>query len=515
MDTTDSILRFAKRFLAGTVLSRLSGVGRDVVMAICFGSAPEVAAFMVAYRLANLFRRLLGEGNLQAGFVPHFEALSGKDPREALLFYRDISFSLLFVLLGTVLGLEGIFWITSFSVTPEWAHLIHLAMWMTPGLLFICLYALNSAFLQCHRSYFSPAVAPVLFNVAWILIALWASHFPLTNAIQFLSMGITLAFAMQWRLTASQVRKKLSLSSHEWLRPRLFSPEWKKLLKPLSLGILGIGAMQINSALDAIFARLADPSGPAYLWYAIRVQQLPLSIFGIALSGALLPPLARAIREGAMERYQHLLENSLRYSACLMIFCTFGIFGLGQQGLNLLYGHGGFTPADVSHTLLCLWGYGAGLLPAVFVLLLASGFYARKKYTLPTMASLGTVLLNVGFNVWMVFGLKWGAPSIAIATSIASCVNCVFLAVALRKEIGTIFSGSFWRLMVRLTVSGAVAALSAQMAPSWMEELPRSFLDQIVQLSFSGAIFLTVFLGAAYMLGIKEFFDLFRKSQEA
>lgn len=452
MDTTRSIFLSARKFFAGTLLSRSSGLFREIAMAFCFGSTPAVAAFMVAYRLANLFRRLFGEGNLQSGFVPYFEALYGKSPKLAFEFYRDVSFSLAFLLVGITLGVEGVLFFLGNRADEGWKEIAHLAMWMAPGLFFVCLYGLNAALLQCKKRYFLPAAAPAVFNLVWIVFAFSVS------TMSQLAMGITAAFAFQWLLTSFQVRKEIfvHLSWKEWMQPQIFSDSWKLLMKPLSLGIVGVGAMQVNSALDAIFARIADLSGPAYLWYAMRVQQLPLALFGIALSGALLPPLARAIQGGEIERYKELLKGALTQAATLMIPCTFALFALGKSGLQLLYQHGKFTEGNLNETLHCLWGYGVGLLPAVFVLLLAGGFYARKVYAIPVIASLCAVALNIALNLFFVFSLKWGAVSIAISTSLSSFLNALILYHYLRKEIGSI---QLFSQMAKLLVCSAIATV--------------------------------------------------------
>lgn len=513
-----SILRFAKRFFAGTLLSRLSGLVRDMAMAFCFGSAPEIAAFMVAYRLANLFRRLLGEGTLTSSFVPHFESLS--EEKEQAAFYRDTAFSLLILLLGAVGIMELVLAIMGSWLENGWREIAYLAMWMAPGLIFICLFALNSAFLQCQKSYFLPAAAPVLFNIAWVGAAGSVCRFPIEEAMQWLSISIVLAFAAQWLLTAISVRKRIALHLpwSQWFRPRLFSSEWKKLIRPFALGIIGIGAMQINSALDAIFARIADPSGPAYLWYAIRIQQLPLALFGIALSGALLPPLSRAMKEGALERYCELLQTALRHSASLIVPSTFALFVLGASGLNLLYGRGDFSPSDVRETLFCAWGYGLGLLPAILVLLFATGFYAQKSYDIPLWASLSSVAANAIFNAIAVFVLHWGAMSIALATSLAACLNGSILAWGLHRRIGSLFPPAFCRFLIRLFLSSLMAALFTAWVgylwfgrTIWNAVFSRAFSEQFLQFGILAFLFFASFLILAYFFKMKEWFELFRR----
>lgn len=516
VDTTHSIYRSARHFLAGTFFSRLSGLFRDMAMAFCFGSAPEIAAFMVAYRLANLFRRLLGEGNLQAGFVPQFETYRQESEHRGALFYRDIAFSLGCILLLAVLCLEGLLWgLLSWMTDPDWKYILELAMWMAPGLFFICLYALNSALLQCQKRYFLPAVAPVVFNFIWVWAVLCLWHLPLMQAIQGLSMAVTLAFMGQWLATAFAQRSYLqqTLQKGEWFRPRLFSGEWKAFLKPLSLGTIGIGAVQLNSALDAIFARFADAAGPAYLWYAIRIEQLPLALFGIALSGALLPPLSRALQEGALERYQELLRGALKSCASLIIPCTFGMFALGGVGVNLLYGHGDFLIEDVQQTTICLWAYGIGLFPSVLVLLLAAGFYAQKEYRWPALASVISVALNILLNALFVFGLQWGAISIALATSIGSFCNALILTMGLRQKVGSIFAVDFWAYCGKMTFCSAVAAAAVwQVETAWMDTFPRSLPVQLFQMiSLSGIYFGGLILLVGW-LRLEEFFALFQRT---
>jgi putative peptidoglycan lipid II flippase len=522
MDTSHSILRSAKYFFAGTALSRLSGLFRDMAMAFCFGGAPEVAAFMVAYRLANLLRRLFGEGNLQSGFVPHFETVRAASPQAAFSFYRDSAYSLFALLALCVLAIEGILWLLLGVLPAGWREIAELTMWMAPGLLFICLSALNGALLQCQKKYFIPAIAPVLFNAVWIAAAVLSARFSLPEAVRFLSIGVMLAFAAQWGATAAKVRKEVNvhLDWKEWLQPRLFSSEWKKLLRPLALGVIGIGAMQINSALDSIFARIADLSGPTFLWYAIRVQQLPLALFGIALSGALLPPLSRAMLEGDLDRYRGLLSGSLRQAAALMVPCAFGLFALGAAGLNLLYGRGHFSSADLQETLFCLWAYGLGLVPASFVLLLAVGSYAKKSYGSATHASLISVAVNVAFNAILVFGFHWGAVSIALATSVSAWLNCALLARNQSLELG------FWGYLAKVTAAAAAASALSLGCGQWLLgdgtlalcigdsfAFSRSPVQQIIQFVGMGSIFLASFLGIAWRFRLHEIFMLLQMRQ--
>ena len=521
MDTNYSILQSAKQFFVGTLFSRFTGLARDMAMAFWFGVSPEIAAFMVAYRLANLFRRLVGEGNLQAGFVPHFETLRLQDTKRSFLFYRDTAFSLFVSLFILIALIEGVLWLCYKQLGGSWSEIAKLSMWMAPGLLFICLSSLNSAFLRCQKKYFITAASPIFFNFIWILTAFIAHYFPLKESIIILSCGVTFAFAMQWLSTARAAQKEWALQLHwnEWFCPQIFSSDWKQLLKPMAVGIIGAGALQFNSAVDSIFGLIADVSGPAYLWYAIRVQQLPLALFGIALSGALLPPLSRALQEGSLDRYQNLLETALKRSAILMIPCSFAILALGGSGLNLLFGRGDFSSQDIQETLYCLWAYGAGILPSVFVLLFATGFYAQKSYNIPAMASFLAVLLNLGLNCLMVFGFRWGAVSIALATSLSSLFNAAVLYFSLSQRLDF----SFWAFLIRLSLTSAAASvLTIWLGGVWLGDAtwdiclgqPSSFtrlgLAQLIQFSGMTLLFLSSFFVVARMNGLGQIFSFIR-----
>ena len=310
---------------------------------------------------------------------------------------------------------------------------------MMPGVLFICLFGLCSGLLQCEKRYFGTGFAPAAFNCVWIIAVFCLKDTAIPSAVASLSLAVILAFFVQWMMIAPQTVSLIRplLGWKECLRPQLFSLELRQMIKPFLLGTIGIAATQVNSTLDAIFARCASLEGPAYLWYAIRIQQLPLSLFGIALATALLPPLSRAVKEGNLLQYLKLLQFSLRRSFSLIFPCTLGIFALGAAGVNLLYGHGDFTGEAIFQTVLCLWGYGLGLVPSVFVLLLAPAFYAKKQYKIPMQGAVFSMILNLFLTSFFVFILEWGALSIALATSVCAWANYFYLSYAQTKIQGT------------------------------------------------------------------------------
>ncbi|HAB98973.1 MAG TPA: murein biosynthesis integral membrane protein MurJ [Parachlamydiales bacterium] len=496
MDTVHTILRSAKYFFCATFLSRVSGFCRDMAMAFCFGGSAEVAGFLVAFRLANLFRRLLGEGNLQAGFVPQFESFRQESFAKAVHFYREAALFLTLVSSVVVIGSEGILWLVFGALSPSWQEIARLTMWMLPGLLFICLSGLNQALLQSQKKYFWPALTPIVFNGVWILAAMVSQN------MLTLSIWVTVGCALQWMISSLQVKREFS--SLEKQKRQWFSLSCRELIRLMTLGLLGIAAVQINSALDAIFARIADLSGPVYLWYAIRVQQLPLALFGLALSGAVLPPLSRAIRSGDRTRFYEFLHSSLRRSAVLIIPSAFGLVALGGAGLNVLYGHGHFHLQEVQNTMVCLWAYALGLAPSVGVLLLSQAFYAQKMYWVPARASLYAVGLNIFLNAVFVFGFGWGAASIALATSLSSLLNCYQLARALTGS----FDLSLFKLSFRLALASALpTALCLAVQYVGFQGLALNGWGQGLQLAVLSLLYLGGFAALVFLLSIHEVWE--------
>jgi putative peptidoglycan lipid II flippase len=439
LDSTYSLFRSAKHFFSGTLLSRLSGMARDISITFAFGTTPEIAAFLLAFRLAHLFRRLFGEGALHSAFVPLFEDERSQGNGAAYRFFlhtqSGIATALLLLITLIIAGLGSAWaWL---PLSKDIQEIIWLTLLMMPSLLFICLYGLNSAFLNCEKQYFIPGIAPVVFNLIWIMSALWLRSAVPTQAMHYLAISVILGCLFQWAVTLPSIcsifKKEQLAFTWSMLTPNFGS--MRKFIKPLSWGIIGIAASQINNTLDVLFARYAHVEGPAYLWYAIRLQQLPLALFGISLAGALLPPLTRSIKESQPHVFFELLKFSLEKTFALMIPLSCALLALSGSSINLLYGRGLFTNDSTYETTLCLWGYGFGLLPMALILILAAVFYAQKNYRIPMISSILSMLLNLVLNAAMVGIFEWGSASIAIATSISAWVNLLYLLLALPKQI--------------------------------------------------------------------------------
>ncbi len=405
---TETVHRATARFSIGTGLSRITGLVREQLTAFYFGASPEIAAFFVAYRFALLFRRFLGEGAFLGGFVPYYTKAKGESAAQGSAFFRDFFLSTCLVAVGLVLLLE-------WGCTLVPSEVGGLAAWMIPGLFFVFLYMVFSALLQSEQSFFLPGAAPLMFNVVFIAMLTY------TQSAVGLSIGVSLGFFAQWVLLWPSSRR--FLVAVDWKRVKLFSTEVCQALRSLGLTFIGVGASQFNSALDALFARATSLSGPAYLHYASRLYQLPLSIVGVSFAVALLPVLSK--KSG--EEFDALLHRTILRSSALAIPMAVALLVLADPIMRLIYGHGDFQGEALLQSILCLQGYAVGLVPATLVLLMTSAYSARRDFKTPLYASLFAIGLNIFCNAAVVWGLEGESHWIALATSLAAYINWLYL----------------------------------------------------------------------------------------
>lgn len=459
----------------------------------------------MAFRFAHLLRRLFGEGALHSAFIPHYEQLRLESPKRASRFFYDLTRGLATILLILVLVTEMLLFPFLHGAHHE---VILLTMTLLPAVLFICLFALNSALLNCEHSYFLPSVSPALLNIIWIAALFFLMKAELSLAMQRLAFVVVGAFALQWLITLPRVAQVVSKAEGEKSSLKsLFA-----ILKPFLLGMLGVAAVQINSALDAIFARAADPQGPAFLWYALRLQQLPLALFGVGLAAAFFPPIARAIQNQEYQRYHEFLRFAVQRAISWMLPISFALLSLGFASVNLVYGHGHFSLEATYTTSYCLIAYGAALVPMTLTMLFASAFYAVKNYKTPALFSCFSVLLNVGLNALFVFGFHWGAASIAVATALSSAVNALLLAwiLTVTQEIKWV---GLSEDCAKLVIASLMAASLTLFVGRYLPQAPRELWRQLEVVGIEGALFATVFLTAAWLLRTPFYSTLLSRSK--
>ena len=474
-----------RRFFSGIMLSRISGLGRDLAMAYAFGDHPAVAAFLIAFRFSHLLRRFFGEGALQSAFIPHFEELKSKNAGGAYAFFLELTkFLSLTVLLIIVVFEVGLGSILPF-LSKENREVVQLAIWMIPCLLFIALYGFNISFLQCHNVFFVASVAPFLCNVTWILGALYLRKRVASEAMPTLAKWVVCGFVLQWVITMPQVYHLIRRKTRAFLARK----EVIKLIKTFGINALGVSAVQINSFLDVIFARCICSSGPVYLWYASRFQQLVLATLGISAVSTLLPILSRVIKRGELEEGKRVFSFGCRNIITMMVPMTLALYMLGFAAIDLVFGRGNFSFYAVKQTNRCLSAYSLGLFPATLVMLQSAVLYAKGIFHIPVIFSFIAVLVNIGLNILFVFGLHFGSASTALATSIGAWCNYFMLYHTLLKEGWQM--GCSFRSFVHLVFATTLASMAVFFLDLLLKQL---FLNKVFLFVIPGSVFVGVFV---------------------
>jgi len=386
---------------------------------------------MVAFRFSHFLGRLLGEGTLQSIFIPHYEELKLQSEKKANAFFFRLCVLLTTALVALIFLVEG-----SISFTHSTQNeVLHLFAWMFPSLLFISLYGINLSLLQCKNAFFSSSVAPFACNLVWILaIFLFAGKEP-SQAMIYLASFTLIGFIVQWIITLPKTWSVLVEGKRHLSTPIFSIPqELHTIGKATLFGLIGVTAVQMNSFLDMVFARYADIKGPIYLWYAIRLEQLPLALIGLACVYSITPSLSRHIKANALDKAQSLFSFGHKRILLFVIPCTFAIFSLGFTSVNLLFGRGQFSLSAVTETTGCLWAYGIGLLSSTLTVYQSSLFYAYGDYKTPMIASFLSVASNIILNSLFVFCFNFGALSIALSTSLSSWLNYLVLKKAFSQK---------------------------------------------------------------------------------
>ncbi|WP_404665315.1 murein biosynthesis integral membrane protein MurJ [Rhabdochlamydiaceae symbiont of Dictyostelium giganteum] len=519
-DSHRTLSRSITHFFLGTMLSRITGFLREVALGTWMGATATLANFFIAYRFSHLLRKFFGESALLSSFTPHFETLRAQDEEKARNFFRDLLAGLtLLIILITVILEGGLFCLLSqVKESPDLYAALYLTAIMLPGAIFICLYALFSALLQAQKRYFITGLAPFLFNVTFIAVLFQIKDEPPLLGVEKLSWGVTFAFFVQFLFitcfTLPFLRKV------NWRTVRVWTPDIRKAASAIGMTMVGAGAVQINSFIDTLFARVSESSGPAYLYYAARLYHLPIALVSLAIVSALTPPLARARSQNDPEKFLHLFQFAVQKNLIVMIPLTLLFLISGPSLVNFVYGRGAFNHEAVVSTTWCLWGYGIGLVPSTLALILAPAFYAKKDFLTPLKGSLLSFAFNIILNCYLIYGLQAGPASVAFTTTIAGTLNAAYLMIKLFREEGAFLSEESVSVVGKtlLCTLGAgliVGVIDIFMNPgsffALFNEVPQFFThfsSQFFYLGFQGVLFVMCFLCFAWVGKVRPIFQM-------
>ncbi|MBI2307860.1 MAG: murein biosynthesis integral membrane protein MurJ [Rhodocyclales bacterium] len=460
-----------------TLLSRILGFVRDFVIARTFGAGMMTDAFFVAFKLPNLLRRLFAEGAFAQAFVPILgEYRNQRGEAETKRLVNHVA-TLLFLILLVVTALGVIAApILVYISAPGFAadgDKFELTVTLTritfPYILFMSLVALAGGILNTWSRFALPAFTPVLLNLAFIGMALFAAPY-FEPPVLALGWAVFLGGVLQLAL-------QLPSLSRIGMLPR-FSLNWKdegvrRILLLMAPALLGVSVSQVSLLINTIFASLLGPGSVSWLYYADRLMEFPSGMLGVALGTILLPSLSKYHASNQHDEYSKLLDWGLRLTLLLAAPAAVGLALLAVPLIATLFFHGAFTPNDVLQTRAALVAYSLGLLGLILVKVLAPGFYARQNIRTPVRIAVISLLATQAMNVVFAWGLDLRHAGLALAIGLAACLNALLLYRGLRRhDIYTPQAGwpaFYLKLLAALCVMASVLWFAAGAEAGWLQ----------------------------------------------
>ncbi len=421
-----------------TLLSRIVGFIRDVVLSAILGSGAVADAFIVAFKLPNFFRRLFAEGAFSAAFVPLFSReLEDHGRAEALAFARQAHAALLLVLVPfSIVLMVAMPWVltllapgmrddaTTFAMAVEFGRIAF------PYLLFISLASLYGGVLNSIDRFAHVAATPILLNLALIGAVLGLTPL-LPNSGYAAAIGVAIAGLLQWLwLLIACAREDVGITL---VRPR-WTARVSRLVKLATPVAIGGGAQQISTMLDVVWASLLPVGTISALYYADRIAQLPLGVVGIAIGTALLPLLARQLRAGQTDSAMANQNRAIEFGLLLSLPAAVALWLLSDPIIRVLFERGQFGPDDTLRTASALAAFVVGLPAFVLVKALTPGFFAREDTRTPLYIAITAIVVNVVLNVVFLYGTNLAQVGIALATSLSGWLNAALLAIVLHRR---------------------------------------------------------------------------------
>ncbi len=451
-----------------TMASRVLGFARDMLIAALAGTGPIADAFFVANKLPNMFRRLFGEGAFNAAFVPEFSGLLHTDGVAAAQAFAQEAISVLaFWLLGlTVLGevfMPQLMRVLAPGFTEDPAKFmlaIDLARITFPYLVLICLAALLSGVLNGMSRFAAAAGAPLIYNVCSIGAMLVLTPFVPTVG-HALAWGVSIAGVAQLALLVWAVER--AGMPVRIPRPHL-TPGMRILFRRMLPGLVGASAMQLNQAVDVIIGSLLPPGAISLLYYADRVNQLPLGTIGAAVGTAMLPLLSRQVRSGETQAAITTLNRAIEYALSLTLPAALALIVAGTPIMVVLFERGAFTAESAALSAQSLAAYALGLPAFVLVKVLAPAFFARGDTTTPVRIGLITLVLNFALNLALMVPLQHIGP--ALATSLAAIFNVAVLAIVLLRRGFLVADARLRARLPRMAIAALAMAATLHVAQS-------------------------------------------------
>lgn len=474
--TPRSLLKSTGLVSAMTLLSRILGLVRDIVFAVLFGAGSGMDAFFVAFKIPNFFRRLFAEGAFAQAFVPVLANYQHhKSQLEVRVLIASASGTLGVLLLGLML-LGIVFapaWIwvfaPGFHQLPEKMALASQLLQRTfPYLPCIALVALSGSVLNTQKHFFAPAIAPVLLNLILITVAVgFVQYFD--QPVMALGWGVMIAGVVQllFQLPFLAHYQLLVWPKWQWSHPGV--KQVRTLMLP---AIFGVSVSQINLLLDTVLASFLVDGSVSWLYFADRIMELPLGIFGIAIATVILPKLSQDHLSDSVSAFSKTLDWGLQWVIVLGLPAAAAMIVLAEPIMATLFYRGAFELTDVMQSAAALRAYAVGVLAFMLVKVLAPGFFARQDTKTPVRIAVKAVVANMVFSLLLIKPLAH--VGLAYATAFAAIVNALLLGIALVRQ--NIYRPQFvWSVFLAKVILSCCLMLVAlrvlfPQTPVWLEK---------------------------------------------
>jgi putative peptidoglycan lipid II flippase len=493
---------------AATMVSRVLGLGRDMLVTAVFGVLDLASSFYTAFTLPNLFRRLLGEGALTAALVPTLnEELKSRERAGAFAVVNNVTSWLLVVtcaiVFGSMLALIAVLraapddagWGLEAATLRRWIEAGELAVVLFPYLIFVCLAAIFSAALQTLHRFIEPAVSPIWLNIAMITLLGGAAYGGWAGTpeekMRWLCAGALLGGALQMLIPAGALMR-------EGWRPRFdfsISPGLRQIMALMGPTVFGSAIYLINISLSRVIGLSLNSSAVAVLNLATRLMELPIGVFAVAISTVVFPLIAQQAAAGDWKSLAISYRKGVRLILVINIPAALGLIVLATPIIRLLFQRGAFTPADTALMQPVLIVFGLGLPFLSFVSIALRAYYAQKDTATPVRAATLSLAVNVALSVALMHSLE--TVGLAIASNAAIVVQAVYLQVKLaRKRPGLEFghlSGDLVKILVAavpmaVVVGGGWWAWSRVVSPTKLHDALGLLLLISVGVGFYGLV---------------------------
>jgi putative peptidoglycan lipid II flippase len=475
-----NLLRAASTVSLLTLVSRITGLAREAIVAATFGAGAWMDAYQVAFRIPNLLRRLFAEGAFSQAFVPILADTRAREGDAATHGLIDAVATVLFwALLATcaagIVAAPVIVWLMA-SGLERFDGAVTMTRWMFPYIAFMSMVALAAGILNTWKRFAVPAATPVLLNLAviaaaWLLAPLFARQG--IEPIYALAAGVLLGGVLQLGVQVPALLRvgalpRIALGPAGWRRA-WSHPGVGRVLRQMAPALLGVSVAQLSLLINTQIASHQGVGAVSWITYADRLMEFPTGLLGVALGVVLLPQLSAAKSDVDPQRYSDLLDWGLRLVVLLALPCAVALLVFPVPLIAVLFHNGAITALDVQKISLALMGYGVGLMGLIAVKVLAPGFYARQDIRTPVRIAIVVLVLTQLMN--LVFVPLYGHAGLTLSIGLAALVNAAWLFVGLRRA-GLYHAAPGWggfaaRVLLACALLGGLLAWAAH-AIDWI-----------------------------------------------